>query len=53
VGSEGYPPKFYDPEPRSMLSFDSIALGITHLELTRKAESKPIDGDAILSPASK
>jgi len=28
-------PKFYDPEPRSMLYFDSIALAIAHLELTR------------------
>jgi hypothetical protein len=29
-------PKFYDPEPRSMLYFDSIALGIAYLELIAK-----------------
>ena len=27
-------PKFYDPEPRSILYFDSIALGATYVELT-------------------
>jgi hypothetical protein len=27
-------PKFYDPEPRAMLYFDSIALGTTYLKLT-------------------
>jgi hypothetical protein len=46
-------PKFYDPEPRAMLYFDSIALGITYLEFTSKKEQKHIGGDAILSPASK
>jgi DNA-binding XRE family transcriptional regulator len=29
-------PKFYDPEPRSMLYFDSIALGIAYLDLQAK-----------------
>lgn len=28
--------KFYQPEPRSMLYFDSIALGIVYLDLCRK-----------------
>jgi hypothetical protein len=29
-------PKFYDPEPRSILYFDSIALGIAYLNSTRE-----------------
>jgi hypothetical protein len=29
-------PKFYDPEPRPMLYFDSIALGATYLSLLAK-----------------
>jgi len=29
-------PKFYDPEPRPILYFDSIALGIAYLELNRE-----------------
>jgi hypothetical protein len=32
-------PKFYDPEPRPMLYFDSIALAIAHLELTSEDQA--------------
>jgi hypothetical protein len=46
-------PKFYDPEPRSMLYFDSIALGVAYLELTGRKKQTPGSGDGILSPASK
>ncbi len=46
-------PKFYDPEPRSILYFDSIALGIAYLDLTSEGEQKHIGEDGILSPASK
>lgn len=44
-------PKFYDPEPRMILYFDSIALGIAYLELVNKDQTT--HGDGILSPASK
>jgi hypothetical protein len=40
-------PKFYNPEPRSMLYFDSVALGIAYLELTSKTEPKHIGGDGV------
>jgi hypothetical protein len=46
-------PKFYDPEPRSILYFDSIALGIAYLDLTREGEQKHIGEDGILPPASR
>lgn len=46
-------PKFYDPEPRSILYFDSVALGIAYLDLTSEAEQKHIGENGILSPASK
>jgi hypothetical protein len=46
-------PKFYDPEPRSMLYFDSIGLGIAYLEFSSKELRKHIGGDEIFSPASK
>jgi hypothetical protein len=36
-------PKFYDPEPRPMLYFDSIALGVLYLELTWENNQKPIE----------
>jgi len=39
-------PKFYEPEPRSMLYFDSIALATTYVEFI-------IENGGILSPASK
>jgi hypothetical protein len=32
------PPEFYDPEPRQMLYFDSIALGLMYLERTNEAD---------------
>jgi len=46
-------PKFYDPEPSSMLYFDSIALGVSYQELTWQNNKKPIEDDGIFSPASK
>jgi hypothetical protein len=47
------PVDFYDPEPRQMLYFDSIALGIAYLELAAKPGFQNINDDGILSPASK
>jgi hypothetical protein len=44
-------PKFYDPEPRSILYFDSIALGIVYLEFASNGDLKGNEG--VLSPASK
>jgi hypothetical protein len=38
-------PKFYDPEPRSILYFDSIALGVSYLRLIGEDNQKPIAGD--------
>jgi hypothetical protein len=46
-------PKFYDPEPRSMLYFDSIALGVAYLDLASDNKQKRIADDGLLSPASK
>jgi hypothetical protein len=46
-------PKFYDPEPRPILYFDSIALGVVYLERTNKNGQKHVDGDGVISPASK
>jgi hypothetical protein len=46
-------PKFYDPEPRSILYFDSIALGIAYMDLTNEGEHKHIGDKGVLSPASK
>jgi hypothetical protein len=46
-------PKFFNPEPRPLLYFDSIALGIAYLELTSKDGQKQIDEDGILSPAPR
>jgi hypothetical protein len=46
-------PKFYDPEPRSILYFDSIALGMAYLDLTSKLERRHTGQHGILSPASK
>jgi hypothetical protein len=46
-------PKFYDPEPRAILYFDSIALGVAYLELTGRNKQTHGGGDEILSPASK
>jgi hypothetical protein len=46
-------PNFYDPEPRSILYFDSIALGMAYLDLTSELEPKHTGEDGILSPASK
>lgn len=43
---------FYDPEPRQMLYFDSIALAVAYFELSAKSEQSMID-DELLSPASK
>jgi|SRR5579859_7822912 len=42
---------FYDPEPRQMLYFDSIALGIAYVGAPGKNEWSDTGG--ILSPASK
>ena len=44
-------PKFYEPEPRSMLYFDSIALGVAYQKY--KSGKTRTCGDGILSPASK
>ena len=46
------PLDFYDPEPRQMLYFDSIALGIAYLLSTQNNKSELTD-DRIFSPASK
>jgi len=46
------PLDFYDPEPRQMLYFDSIALAIVYLESPEKANPNVAD-DGVLSPASK
>jgi hypothetical protein len=46
-------PKFYDPEPRAMLYFDSIALGVTYLELVCRDRQKHNGANGIFSPASK
>ena len=45
-------PDFYDPEPRSMLYFDAIALAVAHLQRNRTTNTR-IGDDGILSPASK
>jgi hypothetical protein len=38
-------PKFYDPEPRPILYFDSIALGVSFLDRTPEDTQNPIAGD--------
>lgn len=38
-------PKFYDPEPRPILYFDTIALGISYLNLALEDNQKSIVGD--------
>jgi len=45
-------PRFYDPEPRQMIYFDSIALGLVYLECIREAGQRDTGG-GILSSASK
>lgn len=46
-------PKFYDPEPRSILYFDSIALGVAYLDLTSELEHKRVseDGNPFAGPS--
>jgi len=45
-------PKFYEPEPRALLYFDSVALGMAFLGIcATSADTQESDG--ILSPASK
>jgi hypothetical protein len=45
-------PKFYDPEPRALLGFDSMALGAAYLDIHINDGQVPTN-DAMLSPASK
>jgi hypothetical protein len=46
-------PKFYEPEPRALLYFDSIALGAVYLDVLAHERKLPKEDDGILSSASK